>query len=243
MTHPERKEIFKEFNKPGKGILICTDVAARGLDFPHVDWIIHYDVNPDPKEYLNRMGRTARLDNTGNSIIFLMKHEEKILQSTLSKFSITPMRAGSILLKFVEVANQLIPNSEIDIMPLAYKDEVDENEKFRKKYFFAIYPLQKIIKNFLFNDRENVSMARKAFKSSVRSYATFHKHDAEVFSIKQLNLTRLARSFGLYKETTKFQLGDENYVIDYQTEKNNTRSFKKFNSKKAQKRLVMSEFL
>jgi ATP-dependent RNA helicase DDX31/DBP7 len=245
MDHGERKEIFKEFNKPGAGVLISTDVASRGLDFPHVDWIVHYDVNPDPKEYLNRMGRTARLDNRGSSIIFLMKNEAKLLETTLSKFKINELKPGTILLKFVDEVNQLIKehkDTEIEIKPEPYKDEVDENEKYRKKYCFAIYPLQNVVKNYLFKDREHLNLARKAFKSSVRSYTTLLKYGKEIFNIKQLNLTRLARSFVLYKESTKIKLGNENFVVDYEAEKKNTKGFKNFNNKKRQKNLMISEF-
>ena len=37
------------------GILLCTDVAARGLDIPDVDWIVQYDPPDDPKEYIHRL--------------------------------------------------------------------------------------------------------------------------------------------------------------------------------------------
>jgi len=243
MDHNQRKQIFKEFNLNKPGVLICTDVASRGLDFPNVDWIVHYDVNPDPKEYLNRMGRSARLDKTGNSLLFLMQHEMPLIQTSFKSFEkdMKEIKNGNILLEFVNNINQEVTD-KIKIEPDAYKDEVDENEKFRKKYFFAIHPLQRCIKAYLFKSKDYLAHARKAFKSSVKSYVTFIKHHKEIFNAKQLNLTRFARSFGLYKESTKIKIGDNQMLVDYQSEKNKTRSVKKFNNKQIQRRLVNSEF-
>ena len=62
MEHSQRKVMFSGFNTAKTGILISTDVAARGLDFQGVNWIVHYDVNREVKEYVNRIGRTARLN-------------------------------------------------------------------------------------------------------------------------------------------------------------------------------------
>lgn len=241
MDHAQRKEIFKKFNLEKPGILVATDVAARGLDFPMVDWIIHYDINPSPKEYLNRMGRTARINQVGNSLVFMMKHETKILDSCLSKFTLNEMKSGKILLEFAKKLNETI-HKKIQYVPYAYKDEVDENEKFRKKYFFAIHPLQSTIKSYLFVDRDNLVFARKAFKSSVRAYVQFHKNDKDIFNVKNLNLTRYARSFGLYKESSKMKIGDQEMMIDYEVERNNTRSYSKFNNKKMERKLIVSEF-
>ena len=45
MDHNERKKNFFGFDKADRSVLICTDVASRGLDFKHVEWIIQYDLS------------------------------------------------------------------------------------------------------------------------------------------------------------------------------------------------------
>lgn len=71
-----RTTTFFEFCQAEKGILLCTDVAARGLDIPAVDWIIQYDPPDDPKEYIHRVGRTARgKDGEGRALLMLLPEE------------------------------------------------------------------------------------------------------------------------------------------------------------------------
>ncbi|XP_075975944.1 ATP-dependent RNA helicase DDX18-like [Anticarsia gemmatalis] len=80
-SQARRKEAFHSFTEAKSGILFCTDVAARGLDIPSVDWIVQYDPPTDPKEYIHRVGRTARgLNNTGNAVILLRPEEEKFIE-------------------------------------------------------------------------------------------------------------------------------------------------------------------
>ncbi|EFJ32984.1 hypothetical protein SELMODRAFT_230685 [Selaginella moellendorffii] len=71
-----RTSAFTEFCAAENGLLLCTGVAARGLDIPAVDWIIQYDPPPDPKEYIHRVGRTARGEGArGRALLFLLPQE------------------------------------------------------------------------------------------------------------------------------------------------------------------------
>ncbi|CAA2985305.1 DEAD-box ATP-dependent RNA helicase 51 [Olea europaea subsp. europaea] len=77
----KRTSTFFDFCKVEKGVLLCTDVAARGLDIPAVDWIVQYDPPDDPKEYIHRVGRTARGEGAkGNALLFLIPEELHFLR-------------------------------------------------------------------------------------------------------------------------------------------------------------------
>ncbi len=76
MEHSERKQTYLNFDKNPACALICTDVASRGLDFKGVSWVVHFDLSSQVKEYVNRVGRTARMANSGQSICFVMSPVE-----------------------------------------------------------------------------------------------------------------------------------------------------------------------
>ncbi|KAH0497764.1 hypothetical protein TgHK011_005049 [Trichoderma gracile] len=72
----KRTNTFFEFSNAPHGILICTDVAARGLDIPAVDFIVQFDPPDNTRDYIHRVGRTARGANgKGRSLLFLQPNE------------------------------------------------------------------------------------------------------------------------------------------------------------------------
>ncbi|PWY88526.1 DEAD-domain-containing protein [Aspergillus heteromorphus CBS 117.55] len=77
----KRTNTFFEFCNAKQGTLICTDVAARGLDIPAVDWIIQFDPPDDTRDYVHRVGRTARgVNGKGRSLMFLQPSEVGFLK-------------------------------------------------------------------------------------------------------------------------------------------------------------------
>lgn len=82
LQQAERHSIFSGFSPALKGsssVLICTDVAARGLDVPDVTHIIQYDPPADVRDYIHRIGRTARIGKEGSAYIFLLPSEIEYL--------------------------------------------------------------------------------------------------------------------------------------------------------------------
>ena len=74
LEQKKRIRVLEEFHKRG-GVLVCTDVAARGLDIKAVSHVYNYDVPDDTKDYIHRIGRTARAGKEGKAIIILASRD------------------------------------------------------------------------------------------------------------------------------------------------------------------------
>lgn len=98
MKQNERKETYQSFCKATNGIILCTDVAARGLDMPHVDHIIQYDAPVDLRDYVHRAGRTARLGQAGSATIFLLPSELEYVDMLKAQgMTVSPLDIQSVL--------------------------------------------------------------------------------------------------------------------------------------------------
>ena len=176
-----------------------------------------------------------------------MKNELKLLDTCFNsvKNNLNEMKNSDILINFVKNINKNILQTKIDenFSDIKIEDDVlDENEIYKKKYNNIINILIRCIKNFVFKNKNNLILARKAFKSEIRAYVTFFKYGKDVFNTNVLNLTRISRSFGLYKESTSMNVGDDQVNINYQIDRKEKYTQKKFLNKKIQNRLIYSEF-
>ena len=63
----------------GGSMLLATDIAARGLDFPNIDWVVQLDCPEDTATYIHRSGRTARYRSSGRSLLFLLPSEKEAM--------------------------------------------------------------------------------------------------------------------------------------------------------------------
>ncbi|XP_055963506.1 probable ATP-dependent RNA helicase DDX10 [Sorex fumeus] len=72
-----RMEVYNEFVRKRSAVLFATDIAARGLDFPAVNWVLQFDCPEDANTYIHRAGRTARYKEGGEALLILLPSEEK----------------------------------------------------------------------------------------------------------------------------------------------------------------------
>lgn len=71
----KRENILNNFRGLDKVILLCTDVMARGIDIPEMDWVLQWDPPSNAAAFIHRVGRTARQGNEGNALIMLQPKE------------------------------------------------------------------------------------------------------------------------------------------------------------------------
>lgn len=77
----DRLQVMGEFRKGALRLLITTDVSARGIDIPNVDYVVNYDLPDVPENYVHRVGRTGRGIHKGHAISFCAAEEQPLLDA------------------------------------------------------------------------------------------------------------------------------------------------------------------
>lgn len=81
----QRLKNFDKFKSLKSAVMIATDVAARGLDVPEVDHVIHYQVPRTADAYIHRSGRTARAQRSGLSVLFVSPEERRMANDLMKQ--------------------------------------------------------------------------------------------------------------------------------------------------------------
>ncbi|CAO3612041.1 unnamed protein product [Cunninghamella echinulata] len=103
MMQVERENVLRDFRANKIGILIATDVAARGLDIKTIKTVINYDIARDIDSHTHRVGRTGRAGEKGKAITLITKKEDRF--------------AGE-LVRHLEGSNQVVSNELMDLAML-----------------------------------------------------------------------------------------------------------------------------
>ncbi|XP_020228484.1 DEAD-box ATP-dependent RNA helicase 27 [Cajanus cajan] len=160
-----RTTTFFDFCKAEKGILLCTDVAARGLDIPAVDWIVQYDPPDEPKEYIHRVGRTARGEGgKGNALLFLIPEELQFLRYL--KAAKVPVKEYAYDEKKVENVQSYLEKLVVNNFYLnkmakeAYRSYLLAYNSHSMKDIFNVHRLdfQAVASSFCFSNPPNVTL-------------------------------------------------------------------------------------
>ncbi|KAJ7220429.1 P-loop containing nucleoside triphosphate hydrolase protein [Mycena haematopus] len=102
-----RLAMYTKFTQAAHAVLFATDVAARGLDFPRVDWVVQVDAPEDAETYVHRVGRTARYESKGKALLFVLPSEEEGMTAALKRKGIEVQRIKAKMNKVQPIENQL----------------------------------------------------------------------------------------------------------------------------------------
>lgn len=80
-TQGQRREALNSFRKGKAGVIVATDVLARGIDIPSVDYVVNYDLPDMAEDYIHRIGRTGRAGHEGFAVSFVSGNSLKSLQA------------------------------------------------------------------------------------------------------------------------------------------------------------------
>jgi ATP-dependent RNA helicase DDX31/DBP7 len=170
-------------------VMICTDVASRGLDLPNVDLVVEYDPAFSSDDHTHRIGRTARVGRDGRALVFLQPGCEENYVEILKR----GYRDGGKALTRTD-ANEIL------------KRGFGGNESGKKNWEEKTTDWQMDVERWALDNPEYLEMARRAFQSHIRAYSTHISTERSMFNIKELHLGHLAKSFALRDRPSKINV-------------------------------------
>ena len=119
----KRMGTYGEFCGKKAAVLFCTDIAARGLDFPNVHWVVQLDCPEDASTYIHRVGRTARYEKDGQALLVLLPSEEPAMVQELGdrRVPIARIRVNPKQMQSIEKKLQTFCTQEREVKYLAQR--------------------------------------------------------------------------------------------------------------------------
>ncbi|TVY84669.1 ATP-dependent RNA helicase dbp7 [Lachnellula suecica] len=158
-------------------VLVCTDVASRGLDLPNVDYVIEYDPPFSADDHLHRVGRTARAGREGRTLIFLLPGDEEEYVSILAS-------------GYKDGKKSLTHHTAEDLIRKGFGGVGREWEELATEW-------QLEIERWTQDSPKYLEMARRGYQSHIRAYATHVAAERHIFNMQTLHLGHLAKAFAL----------------------------------------------
>ncbi|CAB3255495.1 unnamed protein product [Arctia plantaginis] len=174
MPHEQRMEVFKQFRAAKSGVLICTDVAARGIDVPRVDLVLQYCAPASATDYVHRVGRTGRAARVGAAVMFLLPSEAQFIRHLEEK---------RIRLRQTDETRAL--EALRTIAPTATSVQR------------AAVAVQARLEKTTHTNKDWLLRASRAYTSWVRFYAGYPRDVREYLDSKKLHLGHAAKAFAL----------------------------------------------
>jgi ATP-dependent RNA helicase RhlE len=131
--HVERVQVMNRFKTGELKVLIATDVSARGIDVPNVDFVINYDLPEQAENYVHRVGRTGRGTKKGLAVSFCSEEEKEILEE-IETYLEKPIEILKIEKKDYEETIDFSEDGEKDWRKLLKEDEEAEKELNAPKF-------------------------------------------------------------------------------------------------------------
>lgn len=181
-------------------VLFCTSVASRGLDLPFVRSVVQYDLPTEggTTEYVHRVGRTARAGKGGEAWSIVSPSEASWVPWAVERMQGHEVKSKTVVkLEAVEVDSVLQQG-------FGGKGSEYEDRATQVQLAFEHWVLKNAEVRFLplclLNAEccpQNASMARQAFQSHLRAYATHPADEKHIFHVKNLHIGHLAKAFAL----------------------------------------------
>ncbi|KAM0841294.1 hypothetical protein ACQ4PT_059131 [Festuca glaucescens] len=181
----KRAATFSNFCNSEKGTLLCTNVAARGLDIPGVDYIVQYDPLNELQDYIHNVEHTVRAEKgKGSVILFLLPQELEFLIS---------LRAANICLTEYELHNKNVPSLQANFVSASFTSVASFNPDFLyvEEVATQYAEQEKIVgENYFLHQ-----LAQEAYRSYILAYNS--NAMKETFNVHGLNFKDVAASFSI----------------------------------------------